>query len=630
MTVLPLRISPFTDEGMMGFLVRLAERNAFERVSWIYDLASINASVCISNLSLAKLSMISGVPLEMLESLRFFLLESGDVSFRGQTLRRVYVRGRSRRFCADCLCDTGYYKLQWDLASIRVCPDHRVRLIDKCPGCRKKISWYHPEILSCQCGYDLRSSPRKRVRSEDIKATEVLTCSLFGKVPEEQSPFRTFTYNALVELFLALHAGYYELRSPERRTIRQNDPNLHAILQRGYEIAEDWPNNFVKTLDRLRNGRVSKRGAFGLIHEFGRFHHAISGIEDPNAREIVHGSYRQYLRDNGEIGLTRRRSLILGGDDRLNATHYTTAQTADLLKISIGKVNRLVKAGLLLQPEESRGSGKPKLILASSVHACADHATRLVKQTDAFQVLGIHKQLLGKLVDRGLIRRYGAITEHSTPWLLDADDISKLMVSLTKTCSTPNRRNGLVDLYQAAKPVYGFGKGIADVIELILKGHLNVSGIDTSRRGLRQLLIDPEDMKQHAVPDGRSGCSYLTVVSFAKLIGVHPDSIAPLVQNGFISKYKRNPSMRAEYRISEEAVPEFLTKYISAPSLAKELGVPWQTLTYLLPRNGIEAVASSRRGNSRTFIYERAGAINDLIARGYQMSKKATQSRSKN
>src|ERR1700722_19865468 len=137
MTVLPLKISPFPDEGMMGFLVRLAERNAFERVSWIYDLASINSSVKVSNRKLDKLSTISGVPLEILESLRFYQLESGDVSFRGQTLRRVYVRGRSRRFCADCLCDTGYYKLQWDLASIRVCPGHRVRLIDMCPGCRK-------------------------------------------------------------------------------------------------------------------------------------------------------------------------------------------------------------------------------------------------------------------------------------------------------------------------------------------------------------------------------------------------------------------------------------------------------------------------------------------------------------
>jgi len=555
MTALPLKIRPFPDESIMGFLVRLAERNGFECVSWLYELASVNVQTCVSTRDLTKLSEVSGVPKETLETMRFVPDDNRNVTFRGHNLRRHFVSGSTRRFCPDCLTKSPYYKWHWDLTTVHFCLEHQMLLIDKCPGCKKNIPWYNPAALLCSCGFDLRDSPREKVNSTDTRATEILVASLSGVVPDEGSPFKNLPYNGWVELFLVLHAGVFESQESKRRLIRQNNPDLHKILQRGYEISLDWPKNFYKLLDQIRVQRRSSEGSYGYKKSFGRFYNDVSRIQDQSVRQIVQDSFRRYILQNGDIGVTRRTSRIIRFDDRLKATYYTLKETSNFLKMHSSKVVKLINAGLLVQLENHTGKGQPRLILASSVHACAEISERFINKEEALSVFAINTNIMKQLVKRGMIRQYGSEISKANEWLVDSGEIADLLESIKNKCSTPGRRQGLVNLYSAVSFLCRFKKGVTEAVSAILNGHIPVSGIDPTEKGFRQFLVEPQNIKEYFVSYIQAKRAYVTKEQFSKLTGVNIRSVVPLMRLGILTNYEKNPGHSAVYRIPFDPAP---------------------------------------------------------------------------
>jgi len=79
----------------------------------------------------------------------------------------VPVRRLLRRHHAWCPCcyrsdQDRYDRLLWALAPVTVCPVHKVRLVDACPGCGSTISIVHPRATpgACpRCGTSLADGP---------------------------------------------------------------------------------------------------------------------------------------------------------------------------------------------------------------------------------------------------------------------------------------------------------------------------------------------------------------------------------------------------------------------------------------------------------------------------------------
>ncbi len=372
--------------------------------------------------------------------MRCFKEEGGNISFKGRSIQRRHLITNKRRICPDCLSYSQYSKRCWDLAVVHICPDHKLRLVDKCHGCEKAISWNTPRISHCACGYNFQDSIRTHAEEAYIEATALLISKFEeGDGANCAEPVRHLSFSSLVEFLLVLYAGVHELEMKGKRAIRLNDENLFQLLQQGLEVSYHWPARFHELLTALRSNEESRHGVYGMSKAFGRMHHAIAEIEDHSVREIVHESFREYVRDNGDIGLTTRHSVILNSEDRILASHMTTKEAAAQLNISPGKVGRLVKAGLLTQPSESRGRGKPTLITGESVRNYAERSHFFVNQTTALAELSVSRGILNELVDRGVIKRFGTTTRHSTPWLVDRGDIAELIKRLENTCRTPRR-----------------------------------------------------------------------------------------------------------------------------------------------------------------------------------------------
>lgn len=133
---------------------------------------------------LAKLAQASGLDVQTLEGLTLrtwsgFLSESIkiDTASPGVLPAGIYHRKRLRyglMVCPACLSldGTPYYRRNWRLAFLAVCPQHEVVLLDRCEACDEPIAPYRVDMkwvmrtsnggclhVHCYgCGSDLRQS----------------------------------------------------------------------------------------------------------------------------------------------------------------------------------------------------------------------------------------------------------------------------------------------------------------------------------------------------------------------------------------------------------------------------------------------------------------------------------------
>lgn len=130
---LPILVEPHPWENFESFMYRVVERNALRSVSeifgalgvpyrkplWANDHQQLSASLCGGTISLAQIFPTG--------------LDSKTVAIGQQLLKRRHITLTPSRICPHCVAERGYGKLDWNLAPLVVCGEHRTYLIDQCP-----------------------------------------------------------------------------------------------------------------------------------------------------------------------------------------------------------------------------------------------------------------------------------------------------------------------------------------------------------------------------------------------------------------------------------------------------------------------------------------------------------------
>lgn len=143
---LPIRLRPFRDESLIGFLMRLGDANCLSHLREVADVNIVSQGglplmhllARLADLPLIELQRIAYVPDE----------ERGVVSFMGRALPMGELSDR-RCLCPLCLAESPYHRAIWDLYELDVCPTHGVRLIANCPVCRQSLRFGPIPLTKC-------------------------------------------------------------------------------------------------------------------------------------------------------------------------------------------------------------------------------------------------------------------------------------------------------------------------------------------------------------------------------------------------------------------------------------------------------------------------------------------------
>ncbi len=228
---LPLRVPPCNDEDLLSVLRRSAARMGYPDVRWLLRPARGNWFLDEADIpllsaeedyrALGSLLRLSREELHSHTLHRFArLLESGESPRQppGQDhtsthlpqmnpgLREAYfLPVRSLRICPLCLREPVCYdRLYWRMRLMFYCPQHRVRLLEKCPSCKAPIPASRPSPYTCpRCQHgDYRSVDTTPLSPENplYLGERLLLGALGFELPSDEKAARSLASSPLPTL----------------------------------------------------------------------------------------------------------------------------------------------------------------------------------------------------------------------------------------------------------------------------------------------------------------------------------------------------------------------------------------------------------------------------------------------
>lgn len=177
---------PEPDESFPGFLLRLAEANAYPGIAALISTV-LGLDRAYTATTLARMCMTVRTDRELRG--RLGRVAAGDAhcldQIAGEPLNEeaLFLHGcrvdldallsTRAQVCPICLAEQPIALEAWDLASVTCCPKYHRQLADVCGACGVSLDWLRHSVLQCEaCGADLRTIATPEVGERDCQVAE--------------------------------------------------------------------------------------------------------------------------------------------------------------------------------------------------------------------------------------------------------------------------------------------------------------------------------------------------------------------------------------------------------------------------------------------------------------------------
>ena len=504
---------PRSDESLMGFILRLTEKNGYDTPAWILQLGGLSHSqskkytfVLGPPDNLERLSRLTGVGLPELATL--FHPPTGspdpsrDILFFGLPVPKFYISAGSSKVCPDCLRESAYRRKVWDLAAVTVCPTHSVMLLDECPRCSRPIRWTRKSVCGCPCDFDFREAEATPVSGPESSLTKHIhrLCGLLTSEDAGETannPLLALSLKDVLSAVIFIAGQYQNTFSITGKDIAPNGRNteIHSLLTRAFSVFENWPQKYFEFLAwRQCYGGEERPGIelhqAGARKEFGTFYKGIRYFLAARQFDFLRFAFGEYLSRHWEGG-------YLGGLDRekmlppdLEERKYVTAwEAANRLNVSLRFVERLAEAGKLKVLVTDRYKRRMLLVEVESLTRLRHELDCSLGLNEVAGLLGITSESLNGLIDRGLVKALrGPTVDGCLFWRFGENAVDELFDKIR--ARMPESAGPLVgDELSFNKTRYRIpGRKVADLLTAIIRGEISPCG-ETSDAGLSRFVF---------------------------------------------------------------------------------------------------------------------------------------------
>lgn len=262
------KVEPDPDESCMGWALRVAEANFLTSPWHVFRAAGIEPLyVGVLRFDAEKLARLVGVDEGKLRAIACSdsSHRAARVLFRGHVLSRSRVRNWTPQFCPQCLEERGIARGVWDLHLVSACVRHRLLLVDRCPACTRRVTWYRPTVGVCKCGAALSSAPRRPASDADLAVSAAIEAGLTGRPDAWAACFGTANSAVMAWISTPLNhvlASIRELtRLADDMSARTPICERSRIVQSAGPVILGWPASFHACVDEWARRRAAKTGA---------------------------------------------------------------------------------------------------------------------------------------------------------------------------------------------------------------------------------------------------------------------------------------------------------------------------------------------------------------------------------
>lgn len=588
---LAARALPQPGETLHAFMLRLVEANAHPGSAWIRRLAGLPRTFASRPCDLTGLVAALGgaVSASELAALASWPGPDGRVGVEGALVSPSMIDLTRARVCPSCLAEGNRPLPAWDCRLVVACTRHRLRLVDRCPGCDEPLSWDRRSANRCRCRADLAKAPATLAAADALPLLVALENLLGGPRSEEWQqgfpPVATFDAATRLSWFVgtAFDAGE-DWRS--RFIARPDAATTEAVLGRAAATLLDWPAGIGPWLDGIQ----SRHGEEGLQRTMLRMRAALG---DAMFIGFVDEVRRKLSRWPGRPA--KGWAAVRG--EELAPTWLDATTAATRLGTTAAKVATMLEAGQLVGRFRRVGGRREFRICAGSVARTGDRLAAALAPDAAAARLGISRHALEDLRHAGLLALVRPPCGNGPGCAYSPDDLDGLVARiaavakpLCSTCVTP--------LSQINRSKH---RKLSEVIQGSLQGAYRVHRLpgferSSSLAGFGVALDAVWGTRLH-----EDGSRSLDVRRTAKALGVATRMVPVLVRAGCLRVCRGGRRGRLIRNcVDVRSVRDFPRDYVMASALARRHATSTRSVGRLLGEAGVAPVVRSdaKRGIS--------------------------------
>lgn len=384
-----------------------------------------------------------------------------------QSLRHRQFSHRYRRYCAQCLAESPYHRVYWDVVSFVVCPKHATQIQEDVNG--KKLGWWYSDLERSPSG-DVLS--KKATTDEDFAAHYPFHSMIMNRLTPGYAKDDPLADKALWEVIEASSEIAAMIQSPvlHRRAASPDPEYGYALLVSGpdaiLEAFRDW---FLRAMPEEHRRVMSAHSINSLS---GAWSTKNGNSLGPFVRDMMINAF-------SSVGKLRRKRKSISVDGRHDRT---LSQTAQELGVDYRALSKLIRSQNLLP--NARWDHQTHYIDEKAFQNIKDTLDDLMPLNKTFPLTGIPAH------EFRLLAKDGLITEH-------------VGLSRNSSKSPHYSRRRIIELVEAAWAacegadagktfsLFGYARRHqikqGDVLIQVFRGKIKPVGLDKEANGFRKL-----------------------------------------------------------------------------------------------------------------------------------------------
>lgn len=552
--MLAFLLTPFADESVNGYLLRLAEENFMDSSAALLREAGVRLKARYSEAELNAVSEAHSLDFARIQQLAGFSKVAGSLP-QGRFLRTAAVP-----VCVECLRASAYIRQSWHHQLFTACPEHQRALLEVCPECSTTLDLKRHSVTTCSCGYDLTTADTPPAEKASLWVASLLWpasgISLPGleALPQDVDAFLLFLANLT-------------LTEPHRKNAPINGDKASAVCQASYQIGSDLLSRFggfVEAKIEAANQLISSRFMLNLGNWYRELNTEFSGEVYAPVREIAH----RLILERANAPINRKLKQISADWLGLKST-LTAAEAARILKSSPGRVVAFVKAGLLDGTILQGSTSEFCMVKSAEVEAHKQAAADFLYGKDLLKLLGISRRTRDRLMETGLL---SPVPEMQRPLFARGDyrrsEALALLERLTESCCEIDEPKSGLSFADISGKRFSNVQA-SDLFRRIFSGDLRPLGWVRGIQGFAAFRFDEKTLAD-ASAQHSTGIEF-TITDLTKITPWKHQTIKGWIDAGYL-RARVEPGKKYRTFIGLADLIVFLSTYVVAADAAARLG----------------------------------------------------------
>jgi hypothetical protein len=497
--VLPVRLEPYRDESLAGFIMRYAAELRFpvpeqmlQRLGGRRDLMTVAAlDPAGAGKSLSGFLHLSA---EQLGRMTLWHPDATAQALRGHQVAYDMSEFATRLICPACLRDACYHRDIWLVRAMPACAIHNARLLHNCPACGQQLKWRGAHVHRCgrpDCGADLRDFEGHPVSASDMHGIS----GLLGILEGQQHPSGLGFADALKAVYTLgrLKSGVRGRRRAAT-VVTNRSTDMPALLASGWQAFDPWPGAYHAYLGDLMAAAGPGRG-HGLKGAFGVLFEQIRRRKDDAWVVAMRGELATFAAGRPDIVL--RRDVVRRGSWGGSGTpeRISLNEAATILGVSVSTMKTFAtRQGLV--PLGPANAGR-LMLSAEQVRNLAGSAagrSEIATHDTAAKLLGMSLITVSALVKDGLLPSIPASDRAHRRLSIRMADLQALLAAFEASAA------GLPVVAEPGSEHRVIMNGARSVIRAVLDGSRLPVAVWSEGVGLRRYLMPRAKRRRAAAP----------------------------------------------------------------------------------------------------------------------------------